>query len=138
MTHTLTKTIYLKAPRKDVWPYLTEPDKMALWFHKPTKTLEKGDTFAMHGTTSGDKLISGDVIEAYHCEHLEYTFTIPHMPDNVSTVRITLEDVFGGTRLTLVHEGLPLGEDAFDFVLALDKGWDGHFGQLRDAVHGTD
>lgn len=137
MTHTLRKTIYLKAAKEEVWPYLTEPDKMALWFHKPTKTLAKGDAFAMHGTTSGDKMIWGDVIEAYPFDHLEYTFTIPHTPDNVSTVRITLDEVLGGTRLTLVHEGLPIEEQAFDLTLALDKGWDGHFAQLRDAVHGT-
>jgi uncharacterized protein YndB with AHSA1/START domain len=53
-------------------------------------------------------------------------------------VKWTLEDVAGGTRLSLVHEGLPAGEDAFVLTLALDKGWDGHFAQLRDALHGAD
>ncbi len=138
MTNTLNKTIYLKASKKDVWPYLTKPEKMALWFHKPERALAKGEPFAMYDTATGDKIIWGTVIEAYPFDHLEYTFTIPHMPDTASTVRITLEDVFGGTRLSLIHEGLPVAEEAFDLTLALDKGWDGHFAQLRDAVHGTD
>jgi uncharacterized protein YndB with AHSA1/START domain len=138
MTNTLNKSIYLKASKADVWAFLTDPDKLAMWFHKPKTALAQGDAYAMYCTTSGDKLMWGDIITATPHSYLEYTFTIAPMGDATSTVKWTLEDVAGGTRLSLVHEGLPAGEDAFVLTLALDKGWDGHFAQLRDALHGAD
>jgi uncharacterized protein YndB with AHSA1/START domain len=138
MTNTLNKSIYLKASKADVWAFLTDPDKLAMWFHKPKTALAQGDAYAMYGATSGDKLMWGDIITATPHDYLEYTFTIAPMGDATSTVKWTLEDVAGGTRLSLVHEGLPAGGDAFGLTLALDKGWDGHFAQLRDALHGAD
>lgn len=138
MTNTLQKSIYLKATKADVWEFLTDPEKLAMWFHQPKETLAHGHPYAMYGTTSGDKLMWGEVITAQPHDYLEYTFTITPMGDAVSTVKWTLEDVAGGTRLSLVHEGLPAGEEAFGLTLALDNGWDGHFAQLRTAMHGTD
>lgn len=135
MTNTLQKSIYLKATKAQVWAFLTDPDKLAQWFHKPKSPLVQGDAFAMFGTTSGDKLMWGDVITATPHDYLEYTFAITPMGDAVSTVKWTLEDVAGGTRLSLIHEGLPAAQEAFDLTLALDKGWDGHFDQLRNALH---
>ena len=60
------------------------------------------------------------------------------MGDAVSTVKWTLRDMPGGTQLSLEHDGLPQGADAFDLTLALDKGWDDHFMQMRAALHGDD
>lgn len=136
MTNTLTKSIYLKATRADVWAFLTDPDKLAQWFHAPKSALAGGEDYEMFGTTSGDRLMWGTVVTSKPHDYLEYTFTITPMGDGVSTVKWTLEDVPGGTRLSLVHEGLPGAEEAFGLTLALDKGWDGHFDQLRDALHG--
>ncbi|MCK0097545.1 SRPBCC domain-containing protein [Yoonia sp. F2084L] len=132
---TLQKSIYLKASKADVWAFLTDPDKLALWFHKPAKTLSKGQPYKMFGTESGNKLMWGEVITADPHDHLSYTFTIGPMGDAVSTVTWTLEDVPGGTRLSLLHEGLPDGEAAFDLTLALDKGWDDHLARMRAAAH---
>lgn len=138
MTNTLTKTIFLKAAKSEVWAYLTEPDKLAEWFHKPGKTLAQGDNFETFHPDSGEKLLWGTVTKADPYNALEYTFIIPHMPDTISTVTWTLEDAVGGTRLTLVHEGLPGTEEMFYLTLALDSGWDGHFARLRTALHGTE
>ncbi len=132
---TLNKSIYLRATKPDVWAYLTDPEKLAIWFHKPAKTLAAGDTYEMFGTTSGDKLMWGEVLKADPYDHLSYTFTIGPMGDAVSTVTWTLEDVPGGTRLSLVHEGLPAGEEAFGLTLALDKGWDDHLARMRADAH---
>ena len=138
MTNTLNKTIYLKARKEDVWAFLTDPEKLATWFHRPKVALTDGEDYAMFGTTSGDKLMWGRVISAQPFDYLEYTFTITPMGDATSTVKWTLEDVAGGTRLSLIHEGLPSGEDAFGLTLALDAGWDNHFADLRTAAHGGD
>lgn len=131
----LRKTIFLKADREDVWDFLTEPEKLEKWFHVPKKTLAQGEKLEMFGATSGDKLIWGDVLVARKPEYLEYTFTVKPMGEAKSTVKWTLSDVPGGTQLALEHEGLPASADAFDLILALDKGWDNHFMQMRDALH---
>ncbi len=60
------------------------------------------------------------------------------MGDAVSTVKWSLEDVPGGTRLSLEHSGLPEGAEAFGLTLALDKGWDDHIARMRASLHGDD
>lgn len=50
MTDTvLKKSIYLKATPAQVWAYLTSPEKLGIWFHKPKTALVEGD-FEMFGT----------------------------------------------------------------------------------------
>lgn len=135
MTDTvLTKTIYLKATPAKVWEYLTDPDKLAIWFHKPKVALTEGE-YEMFGTESGDRLMWGEVLVADPFKRLEYTFSIAPMAGKSSTVKWQLEEVSGGTRLSLRHEGLPQGEEAFGLTLALDKGWDEHLGRMRASLH---
>lgn len=132
---TIRKSIYLNASKEQVWAYLTEPEKLALWFHKPKTPLAKGQEYIMYGTESGNKLIWGKVTKFNPFDALEYTFTIAPMGDAVSTVKWLLEDVDGGTRLSLEHSGLPQGADAFGLLLSLDKGWDEHIAQMRGSLH---
>ena len=134
---TLRKSIYLKAPRQMVWDYLTRPEHLAKWFHAPKAPLAEGQPFACYGAESGDRLIWGTVHVADAPNRLEYSFTVAPMGDAVSTVRWVLEDVPGGTRLSLAHSDLPKGVDAFGLTLALDEGWDKHLQQMRTALHET-
>lgn len=134
-TPVLRKTIFLKASRAEVWAFLTEPDKLAQWFHAPKQTLGAGSKLEMYGTTSGDLLIWGDVKVARAPEYLEHTFTVKPMGDAVSLVKWTLSEVSGGTQLSLEHSGLPASSDAFELILSLDNGWDKHFMQMREAIH---
>ncbi len=67
-------------------------------------------------------------------QRLEYTFAIPPLGDCITTVKWHIEEVPAGTRLSLIHEGLPSGAEAFDLILALDKGWDEHLGQMRGEI----
>lgn len=136
MTETvLRKTIYLRAAPARVWAYLTEPEKLATWFHKPKSLLTEG-AYEMFGTESGDRLMWGEVLVAEPYERLEYTFTIKPMGEATSLVMWRLEEVPGGTRLSLTHEGLPEGAEAFDLTLALDNGWDDHLARMRAGLHG--
>ncbi|WP_166415458.1 SRPBCC family protein [Cochlodiniinecator piscidefendens] len=135
MTETvLHKTIYLKATPAQVWAYLTDPDKLAIWFHKPTAPLNEGD-YEMFGAESGNKLMWGTVLKADPFTHLEYTFTIAPMGGATSTVKWQIEEVDGGTRLSLTHEGLPQGGEAFGLLLSLDKGWEEHMARMRVSLH---
>lgn len=133
----LQKSIFLRATPETVWDYLTKPERLAEWFHKPERPLATGQKLEMYGTTSGDLLIWGEVREARPPEYLEYTFTVKPMGDAISTVKWTLEPVAGGTRLGLVHEGLPQSAEAFGLILSLDSGWDEHFVKMRTALHET-
>jgi len=66
---------------------------------------------------------------------LAYTFTIAPLGGIETLVRWKLADLGTGTRLELTHSGIPSQDEAaFDIVIALDKGWDTHFGKLRDAA----
>jgi uncharacterized protein YndB with AHSA1/START domain len=132
---TIRKSIYLKATQEQVWAYLTQPDKLGEWFHKPKSALKQGEPLAMYGTESGDKLIWGKVLTARPHDLLEYSFTVKPMGDAVSHVKWTLEPVLGGTRLSLEHSGLPQDVEAFGLTLALDKGWDDHISRMRTALH---
>ncbi len=135
MTDTvIRKSIYLKATPAQVWAYLTDPEKLAIWFHKPNTPLVEGP-YEMFGTESGDRLMWGDVLVAKPFTQLEYTFSIKPMGDDTSTVRWQLTEVPGGTNLTLVHEDLPQGVPAFGLTLALDKGWDDHLARMRASAH---
>lgn len=131
----LQKSMYLKASPAQVWVYLTDPSKLAIWFHKPTDALVEGD-YEMYGSKSGDKLMWGKVLVAEPFTRLEYTFSIAPMGDRVSTVKWRLEDIPGGTRLSLLHEGLPQEAEAFGLTLSLDKGWDEHLARMRADAHG--
>jgi len=135
MTDTIIKkSIYLKASKEQVWAYLTDPEKLAIWFHKPEKELEEGQDYSMFGTTSGEKLMWGSVVKSNPYDQLEYSFSIAPMGGATSMVKWMLDDVAGGTRLSLEHSGLPQGGDAFGLTLALDKGWDDHISRMRTSL----
>lgn len=134
-TTTLTKSILLRANKEQVWEYLTDPDKLAIWFHKPTKSLAAGQTYEMYGTESGKKLMWGETTVADPFDRLEMTFSIAPMNGASSHVVWTLQDVPGGTRLNLTHSGLPANEESFGLALALDKGWEDHMARMRADIH---
>ncbi len=134
----IRKSIYLRATPETVWAFLTDPDKLALWFHRPQSPLQEGQAIEMYGTSSGEKLIWGNVRAAREPEYLEYSFTVKPMGDAVSLVKWTLTPVPDGTHLSLEHSGLPQGDDAFGLTLALDKGWDEHIARMRDHIHDPD
>ena len=131
----IRKSIFLNADRQTVWAYLTDPDKLAIWFHAPKTPLAEGQPMKMFGADTGDLLMWGDVIVAREPEYLEYTFIIKPMGDAISTVKWTLTEVAGGTQLSLEHIGLPLNAESYGLTLALDKGWDDHLARMRTDAH---
>ncbi|NOX70964.1 MAG: SRPBCC domain-containing protein [Gammaproteobacteria bacterium] len=54
----------------------------------------------------------------------------------IATVTWLLQEVPGGTRLTLQHEGIEAaaGDMALPLLMALDVGWDAHLGRLRESA----
>jgi len=137
-TSTMTKSIFLSAPRETVWAYLTEKDKLGEWFHPADVDLVEGKPYALLGDASDSesKMCWGEVLSAKKPSFLSYTFTIKPLGTATTTVSWTLDEVAGGTRVTLVHEGIAeaSGEAALGLLMALDSGWDSHFGKLREKM----
>lgn len=134
-TTTINKSIFLAAPRETVWQYLTDKSKLGEWFHPAADNLVEGKPYALLGDAndSESKMCWGEVLTANEPSTLVYTFTIKPLGGAMSTVSWTLEEAAGGTRVTLVHEGLgeAAGDAALGLLTALDEGWDKHFSKLR-------
>lgn len=136
-TTTISKSIFLAASRETVWEYLTDKDKLGQWFHPAAENLVEGKPYALlkDAADVNSKICWGEVISAKKPSALSYTFTIGGpMGDSMTTVNWTLEEAAGGTRVSLVHEGIgeACGDAALGLLMALDEGWDKHFAKLRD------
>jgi len=129
---TINKFIYLKADKPTVWAFLTEIDKVNIWFHRYDTDLTQGVDYKIYGQDSGDELGHGTVLQADPHDLLEYTFAIGPMQGASSTVKWTLDAAPGGTRLNLEHSGLSDNAEDFALILALDQGWDEHLNRMRD------
>lgn len=134
-TTTMTKSIFVDAPRETVWQFLTEKDKLALWFHPCDADLTQGKPYSLLSTADDidSKICWGEVLTMNKPTTLMYTFTIKPLGGAMTTVKWTLEDAAGGTRITLQHEGISEAakDAAMGLLVALDKGWDEHFVKLR-------
>jgi uncharacterized protein YndB with AHSA1/START domain len=132
---TITKSIFIKASRETVWSFISEADKLAQWFHPADANLEEGKPYALLGDAADpeSKMCWGEVQKLDKPSSLVYTFSLKPMGDAVTTVSWTLEEAAGGTRLTLVHEGMgeATQDSGFGFLYAIDAGWDKHFEKLR-------
>lgn len=137
----MIKTIVLAAPPETVWAFLTEGDKLGIWFHAAEADLVEGGEFALVSSEkSGDvddrRICWGTVLEMDKPRRLVYTFTVKPLGGRTTQVSWELEAFRDGTRLTMSHDGIEeaAGDAAFGMMQALDKGWDEHFGTLRGAV----
>ena len=132
---TIVKTIFLKAPPQHIWKFLTEADKLALWFHAGEADLVEGGEWSLLTNSygkEGERMMWGEVKELRPHEKLVHTFTHPYLKEVETTCTWTLEGVEGGTVLTLVHSGWEkVEEDAFGMAANHDTGWDEHFSRLR-------
>lgn len=137
---TIQKSIFIKADRETVWSYITDAKKLAEWFHPAANDLAPNKPYALLADANDpeSKIAWGDVTTFDKPSKLVYTFSLKPMGDGITTVSWTLEDAAGGTRLTIVHEGIDEAtkDTGSGFLFALDAGWDKHFEKLR-AVAGA-
>lgn len=141
MTHdsTITKTFFFATSCENVWSFLTEKEKLAKWFHSPKDNLKEGDNYSfVRLSDDGVEVpqIWGRVLKMEKPTTLIYTFVIDAFNDDETTVTWRLASIAGGCKLTLVHEGISeaAGEAALPLLMALDKGWEGHVGDLRTVL----
>jgi len=122
----IRKEILIAAPVVRVWEHITDPAKIAGWLMPNTFEGVAGKEFRMD-CGSGD-VIDGVVLEVVPLKKLVYTWMSKDLKKK-TTVTITLRELRGGTRLTLVHSGwekLPPSE--------VDRGWDACLDKLVGQV----
>lgn len=130
---TLTKTIVIAAPKATVWAYLTDKEKLGTWFNPARDDLTAGAAYELFDKENdqGAKC-HGKVLEMDAPNRMSMTFSITPMGDFETKVSWTLTEVEGGTKLTLVHEGM--AQAGFGWLSGIDAGWDKHFETLRSVA----
>lgn len=140
MTDDIHKTAFFAATPEQVWEFLTDKDKLGTWFHPAKENLIEGNDYELLGMTDDGVQVPqiwGRVLKAVAYHTLIYTFIIHPFEGRETTVSWTLEPAAGGTRLSLVHQGVSAasGEKALGLLMALDKGWDQHLLAIRDNIN---
>ena len=132
---TITKTLFLKAPPEHVWKFLTDKQKLSLWFYEGAESIEGEGPYQLNTNTlgkEGDRVCWGDVSVFEPPKKLVHTFTHDFLQGVETTCVWTLTGVEGGTILLLEHSGFEnVNDDAFGNAADHDKGWDEHFIRLR-------
>lgn len=135
MSMKIIKTVFLKAPREQVWRFLTQPDLLAQWFHPGAGELVPGGDWTMLSNDAdkqGQVVMTGTVLEMKEPELLVHSFTHEWIGGAQTTCTWTLQEVEGGTVLMLVHDGWEnVADGAFGAATDHDKGWEEHLPRLR-------
>lgn len=122
---TIRKSVFLGADRATVWAFLTNADALGTWFHPAKTDLAHGQEFTLVSQNDGERMCWGRVEEMRPPDYMRWAFTVGPLNGTMTTVEWHLDDAPGGTRLSLVHSGLPTDSDGYGLVMALDKGWHG-------------
>ena len=135
---TIVKTVIFAASRETVWEFLTQKEKLAIWFHPAEEDLSLNKDYALLDTNADgeiERVCWGSVLEMEHPSKLTYTFTVKPLNGHMTTVSWKLEETHGGTKLTLTHKGFEgAGDNLIGLFMALDAGWDKHFAKFREAM----
>lgn len=118
------------APPERVWGSLTTTEGLTAWL-APDVTIEARPGGSISFTFDADNTVTGTITTFDPPRVLEHGWVING--EVTSTLRYTLEPHEGGTRLTLVHEGLP---DAMCRGYA--PGWHAYLARLDATLDGSE
>jgi uncharacterized protein YndB with AHSA1/START domain len=142
----IVREIYIEAEPETVFEFFTDPAKVTRWLATEA-TLDPRPGGVCHQWHAGDAGDDGDggagpyemrgeFIEVTPPERVVFTwgFTNPEVrvPPGSSVVEVTLAREDHGTRVRLVHRGLPASE-----IDSHSGGWTGMLERLADAVVAT-
>lgn len=120
------------APVEKVWSAWTDPALLARWYcPNPDLSVRADVDLRPEGAwmvdMGGRYVARGQYTTIEEPALLEFTWAWDHEPDvPVSTVRVELEEVDGGTRLVLTHADLADADEAKGH----GEGWDLSLGRL--------
>jgi len=119
----------------DLWPELTDPERLAAWFAPVTGDLREGGDYRIAFEEDDDEPGSASWGRIEQCKRgrgLRLTWQSAEDEPAPSTVQVSLRAVDGGTRLVLVHSGLTHGED-----VGHAAGWEVYLRDLAAHLEGT-
>lgn len=132
MSETVSIDTMIKARPEVVFNYLTDAEKMAAWMGVEHRIDAKpGGEFWVNMT--GEHIAAGDFTHVEAHTKVAFTFGWEEggsIPPGASSVSITLQDEGTGTRVKLVHEGLPDATSAEQHA----KGWRHYLDRLSVAA----
>jgi uncharacterized protein YndB with AHSA1/START domain len=123
--------IVIAAPPELVFEFFTVAARYPRWMgREATLDPRPGGVYrcVVHDTAT----VVGEFVVVEPPTRVEFTWGFqddPGVPPGSSTVAVTLERVEAGTRLRLVHAGLP-----HPSLAGHDKGWHGYLSQLASAA----
>jgi uncharacterized protein YndB with AHSA1/START domain len=151
MTDRIEKQIVLRAPRARVWRALADKTEFGVWFgvRFPAGAFAPGENVSGSITNPGyDHLVMTiEVVEVSPEKRFSYRWhpyaidpKVDYSSEPSTLVTFTLEDVPGGTRLTIVESGfdrIPL-ERRGDAFRMNDQGWTAQAARIERHVSASD
>lgn len=136
----IVKSITIAASPEEVWPFFTEPEKLASWFQTPRQALADGEEFYMDGEDPDDPsgAVWGRVLEMDPPRRMVWAFDHHHL-NHMTRVAFDLVAKDDATEVTLTHdrfEGAPGDVEAK--IRAHDDGWTPHMESLKRVAAATD
>ena len=135
---TVERSIWIDAPREQVWQAVTEPDQIAQWFLPVTL----GAQMQRHDDGRLSVLLGPMAVDVARLEALEppHRVTSRALPDGLLATIYTLEEADGGTQLTVTMSGIDaLPADARrDRLQMSGDAWDQTLQNLKAHVAGTE
>jgi uncharacterized protein YndB with AHSA1/START domain len=133
-TEPLRHELLIDAPPEIVFPYFTDPARMVDWMGVAALLDPRpGGTFRVEA--NGRDVVLGEYVEIEPPNRVIFTWGFdradPVAPAGSTRVEVTLEPEGDGTRLTLLHHGLP--ERVRD---AHAEGWAHYLARLAPAAAG--
>ena len=120
-------SIYVAAPPDVVFDYFTQPDALVQWMgDRAVLDPRPGGEFTLYFE---DRCVEGRYAEIDRPRRLVITWGrrgSREMPSFSSTLEVSFAPEAGGTRVSIVHHGLPLSEAARHAL-----GWQHYLGRLQ-------
>lgn len=131
----LVREVHIDAPPEIVFGFLTEPEKMVEWMGVEA-TFEACPGGLYRVNVNGEDVARGEVVEVTPPRRVVYSWGWEGgevLPPGQSRIEFTLDAEEGGTRLRMVHSGIPTR-----VVAPHGEGWDHYVPRLAVAASGGD
>jgi uncharacterized protein YndB with AHSA1/START domain len=135
-TKVIERVIEIAAPPETVFTYLIDPARYVRWKGSRAELEPRAGGVFRVEFPSGKDVVAGRFVEVIPPRRVVFTWGwegSEFVPPGLSTVEIDLERTGAGTRLRLVHRGLP--EAA---VMTHAEGWDHFLPRLIDVAEGRE
>jgi uncharacterized protein YndB with AHSA1/START domain len=134
-TEPLRHEVLIAAPREVVFPYFTDPARLTTWIGVAALLDPRpGGTFRVE--PNGRDVVLGEYVEVEPPRRVVFTWgfegSSPAVRQGASRVEVTLERDGDGTRVVLLHHGLPDAMRA-----AHEEGWTHYLARLAPAAAGA-